>query len=223
MAKKKLTNENIGIDAELRKSEAFIQKNLKSISIALVAVIVIVAAFFIYDNHMADVEKDAQNAISKSQQLFNQSQYETALNGDGATSKGFLKIINDYSGTKTANIANLYAGLCYFKLEKYDEAITYLENFDPENDVTVSPAAIAALGNCYVQKDQKEKGAEKLLEAAQLADNSLSPIFLQQAAMIFENMGETEKAIKLYNEIKNDYSTSPVAQNIDKYIERIKK
>ena len=222
MAKKNIQEEVIGIDAELRKSEAFIQKNLKTILIALVAVIVVVAGVFIYQNHMNDVEAEAQVAISKSQSLFYQEQYETALNGDGASSKGFIKIISDYSGTKTANLANLYAGLSYYKLEKYDEAINYLESFSTKGDNSISPAAVAALGNCYIQKDNKEKGAEKLLKAASMAENSLSPIFILQAAEVYENIGQKDKALNLYNEIKNDYPTSPIAQNIDKYIERVK-
>jgi TolA-binding protein len=222
MAKKNIKEEAIGLDAELRKSEAFIQKNLKTILIALVGVIVIVAGVFIYQNHMDEVEAEAQTAISKSQSLFYQEQFETALNGDGAASKGFLKIISDYSGTKTANLANLYAGLCYYKMEKYDEAIEYLESFSPKNDNSVSPSAVAALGNCYIQKDQKEKGAEKLIEAANMAKNSLSPVFILQAAEVYENLGQNDKALNLYNEIKNEYPTSPIAQNIDKYIERVK-
>lgn len=221
MAKKNI-QETTGINAEIRKSEAFIQKNLKTILIALAGVIVVVAGIFIYSNHMDEVEVEAQNAISKSQTLFNQNQYETALNGDGATSKGFLKIAADYSGTKTANLANLYAGLCYYKLEKYDEAISYLEKFDTSYDNTVSPSALAALGNCYIQKDNKEKGVETLLKAAELADNSLSPIFMLQAGEVYENLGKKDKASEVYNKIKTEYPVSPIAQNIDKYIERVK-
>jgi TolA-binding protein len=219
---KKNIQEATGIDAEIRKSEAFIQNNLKTILIALIGVIVIVAGVFMYNNHMDEVEIEAQNAISKSQALFNQNQYETALNGDGATSKGFIKIASDYSGTKTANIANLYAGLCYYNLEKYDEAIACLEKFDTSDDNTISPSAVAALGNCYIHKDNKEKGAETLLKAAKMADNSLSPVFMLQAGEVYENLGQKDKATELYNQIKKEYPVSPIAQNIDKYIERVK-
>lgn len=222
MAKNKNQEVSVGIDAELRKSEAFIQKNLKTILIAILAVIIIAVGFFIYKNHMDDVEVEAQTAISKSQTLFYQNQFETALNGDGASSKGFLKIISDYSGTETANLANLYAGLCFYNLEKYDEAIAHLEDFSPKSDESVSPAAIAALGNCYIHKDKKEEGAKKLLEAAEMADNSMSAIFKLQAAQVYEDLGQKEKALNLYEEIKSKYPTSPITQSIDKYIERVK-
>ncbi len=223
MAKNKKQEEVIGLDAELRKSEAFIEKNLKKILIALLAVIVVASVIFIIRNNAAETEKEAQVAISKSEQLFMQQQYETALNGDGITNIGFLKVIDEYSGTKTANLAYLYAGLCQYNLGNYDEAIANLESFSPEGDQTISPAAVAALGNCYAQKGEAEKGVKELLRAAKLADNNLSAVFKLQAGMLYESLGQQDKALELYNDIKKNYATSPLSQNIDSYIERVSK
>jgi hypothetical protein len=36
-------------------------------------------------------------------------------------------------------------------------------------------------------------------------------------------MGQNDKALELYNEIKTKYYLSPVSQDIDKYIERATK
>ena len=66
MAKKEKKVEAIALDEQLTKSEAFIEKNLKTILIIIAAVIVVVAGVFIYRNHMANVELEAQNAIAKS-------------------------------------------------------------------------------------------------------------------------------------------------------------
>lgn len=221
---KKQKEEAIAFDEQLSKSEAFIEKNLKVIIIALVAVIVVVSGVFIYNNHMADVEQQAQKAIAKSQTAFAQSQYDQALNGDGASSKGFLKIINDYSGTKTANLAKLYAALCYANTEKYAEAIKMFEDFDRKDDQMISPASLGALGNCYIKNGQNEKGAEMLVKAAKSADNNaLSPLFLLQAGEVYESLNNNEKAVELYKEIKSKYFRSPVSLNIDKYIERTTK
>lgn len=224
MAKNKNKQEEaIALDVELRKSEAFIEKHLKKILIVLAAVIVVVAGYFIYQNHMDDVEAEAQEAIAKAQAQFYQEQYETALNGDGATSKGFLKIISDYSGTETANLATLYTGLSYYNLKKYEEAVKYLEDFSSKGDNSVSPAAIAALGNCYVQLDQNEKGAETLLKAAKQADSNLSAVFMVQAGMVYESLNQNDKALSIYKEVKENYQTSPLYQEMDKYIERASK
>ena len=65
-----------------------------------------------------------------------------------------------------------------------------------------------------------------LKKAAKLADNgSLSPIFLMQAGELLESMGKADEALKLYQEVKDNYKNSMAVQQqeIDKYIERASK
>lgn len=224
MARKKETSKAIGLDVELTKSEAFIEKHYKTLLIIIGAIIVVVAGFYIYRWHISSLTKEADEAIAKSQIAFAQSQYEQALNGDGIQEKGLLKIIDEYSGTKTANIAKLYAGLCYAHLDRTDEAIKMLEDYTAQDDQVISPAALEALGNCYVKKGDNQKGAETLVKAAKKANNdAVSPIFLLQAGEIYEELGNTDKAVELYKEIKTKYFRSPLSADIDKYIERASK
>jgi predicted negative regulator of RcsB-dependent stress response len=220
MVKKKATNNMIGLDVDLSKSEAFIEKHLKTILIVIAAIIVVVAGIYIYKIHKNSQTKEANEAIAKCQTAFAQGQYEQALNGDA--SNGLLKIIDEYSGTKTANLAKLYAGLCYAKLNRADEAINMLEDFSAQDDQIISPSALGALGDCYVIKGQNEKGAETMLKAAKAADNdAVSPVFLLKAGKIYEELGKADKALELYKEIKTKYFRSPLASDIDKYIERV--
>lgn len=224
MAKKEQKiEEPIALDVQLNKSGAFIEKNWKKIVVILGAIIVAVTGFYIYKNLMADKEIEAQKAIAVAQVAFAQEQYDQALNGDG-NSKGFIKIIDEYSGTKTANIAKLYAGLSYAKIDSVSEAIKFLEDFSTQDDDIVSPAAIAALGNLYIQKGDNEKGIKTLIEAANKANNdAVSPVFLLQAGQVYESMNQNDKAVELYNKIKTVYYRSPISQDIDKYIERATK
>lgn len=224
MAKKEQKiEEPIALDVQLNKSGAFIEKNWKKIAVILGAIIVAVTGFYIYKNLMADKEIEAQKAIAVAQVAFAQEQYDQALNGDG-NSKGFIKIIDEYSGTKTANIAKLYAGLSYAKIDSVSEAIKFLEDFSTQDDNIVSPAAIAALGNLYIQKGDNEKGIKTLIEAANKANNdAVSPVFLLQAGQVYESMNQNDKAVELYNKIKTVYYRSPISQDIDKYIERATK
>ena len=225
MAKnKKASNDIIGLDVQLSKSEAFIEKHLKLILAILAVIIIVVSGIFLYRHYKANQTAEANEAIAASQNAFGMEQYEQALNGDGVQEKGFLKIIDEYSGTSTANLAKAYAGLCYVNLDKLDEAIKMLESFDPQDDQMISPSAIAALGNCYVKKGDNEKGAETLVKAAQKANNdAVSPIFLLQAGEVYEELGKADKALELYKEIKDKYFNSPLRTEIDKYIERVSK
>lgn len=216
-------DEPIALDVQLNKGEAFIEKNWKKLAAALGAVVIVVAGFYIYKHILSGKEVDAQKAIASAQMAFAQQQYEQALNGEG-NSKGFIKVINEFGGTKTANLAKLYAGLSYAKTGKVDEAIKYLEDFSAQDDEMISPEAVASLGNLYIQKGDTQKGIDKLLKAADMADNdAVSPIALLQAGEAYESLGQNEKAVELYKKIKKSYFRSNVAKDIDKYVERATK
>ena len=213
----------MNVEDALTQSEAFLIKNKKAIIGGVVAVIIIVAGFIMYKHLYAEPrEEKAQAALFKGQELFEQDNFEQALNGDSIGYTGFLKVASDFSGTKAANLAKAYAGICYAHLGKYDEAIKYLNDFDG-TDQMVGPAVLAAAGNCYAQLDQLDKAASSLLKAADKADsNTLSPIYLLQAGEILVKQGKIEEAIKAYTTIKDKYFQSYQAMDIDKYIEQAK-
>ena len=223
MAEQKHHNEQMNVEDALTQSEAFLIKNKKAIIGGVVAVIIIVAGFIMYKHLYAEPrEEKAQAALFKGQELFEQDNFEQALNGDSIGYTGFLKIASDFSGTKAANLAKAYAGICYAHLDKYDEAIKYLNDFDG-TDQMVGPAVLAAAGNCYAQLDQLDKAVSSLLKAADKADsNTLSPIYLLQAGEILVKQGKAEEAIKAYTTIKDKYFQSYQAMDIDKYIEQAK-
>lgn len=216
------------------KSEAFFEKNGKAVLFAVAAVILIIAGYFCYKSFISGPrEEKASTAIARGQEYFNAEQFDKALNGDGAGYAGFVKIASDYSSTDAGNLAKLYAGLSYANLDKWQDAVKYLEDYSPADDAMVSPAAIQALGNAYVHVGQIDKAISKLKEAAGKADaegkdgvnNSLSPTFLLQAAQLLESQQKQDEALKIYQDIKAKYTNSMLVQSneIDKYIERVTK
>lgn len=213
-------------------TEAFFIKFKKQILIAVVAVIVVIAGLLFYKAYVqAPREDKASTALAKGQQYFNQEQFDKALNGDGAGYAGFVKIASDYSGTDAANLADLYAGLCYANLGKWAEAVTYLEQFSSKGDAMISPSAMAALGNAYANTGNVDKAISTLKKAADMADskaedgtnNSLAPTFLVQAAQLLESQNKNDEALKIYQDVKKKYVNAQVVQSseIDKYIERV--
>lgn len=209
----------------LNNSEAFFLKNKKAIIYGVLAVIIIIAGIIVYKQYVSAPREDkASTALAKGQEYFQQDLYEKALNGDGAGYAGFVKVADDYSSTNAGNLANLYAGLCYAQLGKWNEATKYLEEFDAKDDQMISPAAEGALGNAYAHLKQLDKAVKHLKSAAKNADNnSLSPTFLIQAGEILESQGKADEALELYKQIKEKYVYSMQYQTIDKYIERASK
>ena len=223
MAEQKNQNEHLNVEDARTQSEAFLIKYKNAIIGVVVAVIVIITGVVMYNNLYAEPrEEKAQTALFKGQEYFEQDAFEQALNGDSIAYTGFLKVADEYSGTKAANLAKAYAGICYAKLGKYEEAVKMLNDFDGD-DQMVSPAMLGATGNCYAQLNQLDKAAATLLDAAKKADNNtLSPIFLMQAGEILVKQGKLDDAIQAYTQIKEKYFQSYQAMNVDKYIEQAK-
>ena len=217
-------NASAPLEETLSKSEAFFLKYKNVIMGCVLALVVVVAGVMLYKNYVSGpAELKASTAIAKGQDYFSQQQYELALNGDSTGYAGFAKIASEHSSTAAGNLANLYAGLCYANLDKWDEAVQYLEKYDAADDQMVSPAALGALGNAYAHLNDLDKAESTLKKAAEKADNnSLSPTFLIQAGQILESQDKKDEALKLYQQVKEKYFQSMQSQIIDEYIERVK-
>ena len=211
------------IDETIKASTSFIEKHLKTIVATIGGVLaIIIICLVVNQNYIQPNKIEAADNIAVAQQHFQQGMYEQALNGDG-TNLGFLQIIEQYGSTPSGNIARLYAGLCYANTDRAEEAVKYLEDYDQCDDMMVSNAAIAALGNVYAQLGQNEKAADTLLKAAKRASSTtLSPLFYLQAGQLYESLGNKAEALECYETIKNEYPQSMLCQEIDKYIERVK-
>ena len=209
------------MEEALNKHEAFFLKYQKQILGAVAALVVIVAGCILYHTYVAvPAAQKASTSLAKGQEYFANEQFDQALNGDSTGFTGFAKLAGELSGD-AGNLANLYAGLCYAQLDKWQEAVNYIEKFDGKGDQMVSPAALGALGNAYAHLNQLDKAVSTLKKAADEADNiSLSPTFLVQAGEILESQGKKDEALKLYETVKSKYAYSMAAQTIDAYIER---
>jgi len=205
----------------LSKSEQFIEKYQKQIIIGVSAIVLIVVAILgVKHLYLAPKEREAQIAIFKGEQYFANRQWDLALNGDSVEYDGFLAIIDNFRFTRTANLANAYAGICYYHKGEFENAINYLKRFRA-NDKMVSPAVTGLVGDCYVDMGKVKEGIDYFMKAVSGGDNNLiSPIFLKKAGTAYESLGEYQKAIEAYTTIKNKYPASQEASDIQKYIYR---
>lgn len=139
---------------------------------------------------------------------------------------GLLKLAA--GGGNAGNLANYMAGVCYFQLGNYKEAIKYLEAFSPKSDNSISPVAISALANAYAADGQVDKAIAAFNEAADKADNeTLTPLYRVEAAKLLESQKKKAEAHAIYVNVKKEYPQYGAQQGmmtseIDKYIERTK-
>ncbi len=220
MAKKETNKvEETAIDQPLSRTEEFLQQkgNQKKIIYSFAALIIVVAIIFGWRWMSQRNNEKAQNEIWNSELLFDQGQYEQAL-------EGFEAVAEQYGSTRAGNTAKAYAGLCHKNLGNYDDAIKYLQDFDG-NDNIIAPAILSALGDCYVDKETPDysKAAQTFEQAAKAASNAqYSPLFLRKAGLAYEEAGDRQNALKAYQSIKDNWAETSIAMSIDKYIERVK-
>ena len=208
----------------LNKSEVAFLKYKKPFLIAIIAIVVAIAGFFLYKNYIsAPREAEASTELAKSQTLFNNQQYDQAL-------AGFQKVQSDYSSTDAGNLAILYVALCYAHQAKpnWAKALENAEKFSTSDDQMISPASQMALGDIYANNNQNDKAVDCFKKAAKMAnaeaaDNtnlSIAPLALRKAGILLESEGKKAEALEIYKDIKKTYVNSPIYQDIDKYIER---
>jgi len=210
------------VEETLSKTEHFIEKNQKLLVNIGIALVVIVLGFYAIRNYyILPREADATSQMFMAQRYFEKDSLKLALNGDG-NYPGFLSIIDEYKWTAASNLAHYYAGVCLLKQGKFQDAIDQLKSFSGKDEL-VAPMAIGATGDAYMELNQPEKAATEYEKAANLRDNKFtSSIFLLKAAFAYEEMKNLDKALELYTTIKTKYPNSIEAQDIDKYISKIK-
>ena len=219
--KKKKTEPDIEVDEILSRSEQFIENNKKSLIYGIVGIAAFVAIILAY-NHMyfQPLSERAEKAIFKGQQYFERDSFTLALFGNGFDYEGFESIINQYGRTKTGNLAKAYAGICYYKLGDPHSAIKDLKSYKA-NDSQLMPRITGLLGDCYVSIGDTKEGIKYFEKAASKAnDANISPIYLKKAGIAYESLKQYKDAIRVYTMIKDKYSQSTEAGEIDKYILR---
>ena len=222
MATQKIDDNQKGLADVINRSESFFIKQKKAVIIVVAAIIVLVGRGLLYHNVVGiPNENKASTILAKGQEYFAAGDFQKALNGDGAGFPGFLSVARQYSSTKAGNLANFYAGICLYNMDKPQDALKYLKDYSTAGDEMIEAEAIGAIGDCYASLGQLDKAVEQFKKAASTADNnSLSPVYLVKAGEVLESQNKYDDAIALYQEVKDKYVQSAMQQEIDKYIER---
>lgn len=201
------------------KTEEFFNKNGKFIYGALCAVLVIALCILAYNYFILQPKKaQAADQMAQAERWFDAGEWELALNGDD-NELGFADILDQY-GSKAGKAVYLYTGLCQLHTGAFEEALANLKKYDGEDPLLLARAQ-SAIGDCYVELEDYGKAVEWFEKAAKTSANELSAAALLKAGIAAEANGDTDKALKCYRAIKDEWANAPEAMEIDKYITRI--
>ncbi|PZD78291.1 tetratricopeptide repeat protein [Mesonia sp. K7] len=216
------------LDEGAHKTEEWISKNQNIILGVIGVVVVAVLAYIGYTKFIQEPkEYEAADDMAQAQIYFENalnatgkdqdSLYNLALTGNGGKF-GLIDVIDNYSGTDAANIANYYAGIAYLNTGKYKEAISHLENFSSDDEV-LAPLAKGAIGDAFLQLNQPEEALGYYEKAATMRTNDFTtPKFLLKAAITAIVLKDGEKAKTHLTRINEEFSEAEEASQTAVYM-----
>lgn len=223
MAKRRKTKQENELLVDLvevqEQTQYFLERNQKYIIGGLFLAVLLVGAFLAYKQlYKAPREKEAMEQMFKAEQQFQRDSFALALNNPGEGYPGFEGIISDYGGTKVGNLAKYYAGLSALRTGQFDKAISHLNSFKAAGNITPAMSN-GALGDAYSELENYSQALSAYEKAAKSVANDFStPYYLWKAGMLAKKQGDSGKAQKYFEQIKNDYPTSVQGEEIDRYL-----
>jgi len=207
---------------ELGNTGKFVQENSKSLAVIGGAIISLVLLYVGYQNfYLAPRAEKAANEMFKAEEyLATDSLKDRAISGDGSY-PGFEKIAQEYSNTKSANLANAYLGGLYLQKGEFQKATDALGKYSTTGSPIIDPLVLGMLGDAYSELKDYSKAITFYKKAADKSKNSFtSPLFLKKLGLVYEEQKDFKSAADAYNKIKTDFPESAEAASVDTYIAR---
>ena len=203
-------------------AQDFFERNARLLSIIAGALLLVVGGFFAY-KYLIQMpkEQEAREQMYQAEFQFSVDSFALALTNPGGGFEGFLDIIENYKGTKAANISHYYAGVSYLQLGSYEAALDYLKDFKAAGHVTPI-MKFGALGDVYSELGNFDSAINNYKKAINAGDNDLlTSYYMKKLGMLYEHQGDTANALAQYEAIKDKYPQSVEGRDIDKHIARI--
>lgn len=201
----------------------FYAGNKKTVSLAgisLLSVITISLFWSLYWHPRRESEAAAK--LAPLHHYFEKDSFDVVLKGiKGKKMMTAPEIADSYFLTEKGKEAAMMAGIAYMQTGKFEKAISYLDKAEPK-DQFLSAAVLSAKASCYAELGKIEKAASIYEEAGSKSKSDFSAQYWKNAGMHYELSKSYSDALECYEKIKFEYSTSPEASDIDKYIYKVK-
>ena len=194
----------------INKSLTFFNANKTTILSVGVTVIVVVAVLFGYNYHSSNQESKAQILLADAERFYSEGDFQTALTGDNATfTLGFTEIAESYAGTNAGNLATYYAAVSNYKLDKNEDALSYIQNYKHVEGI-LGVGSLFFEGALLELNGSFDQAAQIYEKAASWdVNDSTTPFNLFKAAQAYKKAGNLDKTTALASKIIQDYPNSP--------------
>lgn len=218
MAKKSNQEETIvNVDELYSKSEQFVDKNRKELTLGLGGAAALILVVIGYSSLIvAPKNTAAEEAAFMAEHYFAKDSADLAMLGDGLNA-GLEEILSDHSGTPAAARAAFELGIMHRDAADFEAAVEAFNQAGFSDDV-FGPLTDANIGDCLVELGDLE-GAEghfasaASVAASGLAAKALSPMCSYKRALVLLELGENNKARGVLEDLAADFPNSTYAAN----------
>jgi tetratricopeptide (TPR) repeat protein len=210
--------------ASFNKVRSFYDVNKKYISYGIFALIIIIAASVIYLRNKSANDEKAATELGKVFSIYDAAsndarQYKVAIDGvPGKGIQGLKAIAENYGGTESGEVARFYLANAYFNTGMIDEALREFEKFSGGEKLLKASTA-AGIAACYESKGKFDDAGSYFEKASSMvAGNPSTPDYLTSATRCYARAGEKEKALNVYQRLKQEFPTSQNTRDAERYI-----
>ncbi|MCG8578129.1 MAG: tetratricopeptide repeat protein [Flavobacteriales bacterium] len=206
---------------KLTGTESFIDKYQKPLIFGLIGIVVVIGGIIGYQKLIAEPhEEESQDAYWNAFYDFQNGDTTGVVINGTDTYMGMEEVASDYSGTSGGNIASYVLAITAMEAGDFEGALTYLDDCEFE-DVMIGTLVIGMKGDCNVELGNYEEAASFFEEAAAREENEFtSPMFLKKAGLTYEELGQNDKAVEMYQKISDEWPTTKEGLEIQKYLVR---
>ena len=221
----KIQNQQEAAVAEaVSKTEQFFQQNGKKVVLAVVAVVALAVAGYLYKSLVIDANAEkASELIIEAQNRFGveNPDFALALNGD-ENGAGFLDVVEQYGSTASGNIAKHYAGICYLRLGDLENAEKYLAMYKAVNELgaeIVNAQNLGLRGDIAVENGNYEAAVALYKKAVAASKNIYTaPLYLYKQVVVYAALGNKAEAQNCFKTIQAQYPASAELREAEKVV-----
>ena len=220
--KKKLSKKELKEDALVKsyvQVTSFYNDNRRAIGIVTGVVVILVIAAILYGKNRSENNVGASTALGGVYQLFDNNQYQLAIDGIPERNiKGLKSIVDEYGNSNAGDIARFYLGSAYYNLGRYQDALDQFKKFSP-SDQTLEISKLSGIGCCYEGLGMYKDAAESFEKAALKNPKDIGCAEnMSNAARNYAAAGHKDVALDLLKKLKKEYPTSTYGREADREI-----
>ena len=209
-----------------KKAEQFISKNLKTILLVVLALIILGGAYFTVNHVLIKREQEAESVFSKIYLAYSDAHADSSLEDEQlrdilmALNENFRVVLEQYPKSSAASRSAYYMGNTLYRYREYEEALdSYVKGANIKQKSYSALLCVQGEASCFEQLEDYQNAQDRYNHIIEkYSDSFLVPMVKFSLGQIYEEQELFDEAKEQYNSIVADYSWSSWANLAEKKI-----